>query len=118
MRSEPEMRLSFQCGVSLKAKRRMLRRNDLTHGQFRTADPSRDGRVSEDPPPLPLVSSAEGIGLRAHRADIEGAAVPRAEQRARRDREALSGQGHGLEPGPTHALDTTLAADAKSPAQA
>src|SRR5258708_20078841 len=118
MRSEPEIRLSFQCGVSLKPKRRMLRSNDATYGELRTADVSRNGRVSDEQSAYPAVSRRAGIGLHAHRTGIEAPAVPPAEQRAKGDREALSGQSHGLEPGSTHALDTTLDEDAPRRAQA
>src|SRR5258708_39946337 len=118
MRGEPEVDSRFQCGVSLKPERRMLRRNDATHGQFRTAESGRDGTVSDEQPARPLVGCGTGSGLRAHRASVESAAIPSAEQRTKGDREALSGQGHRLEPGPTDALDPALEEDTPGQAEA
>src|SRR6266581_4866561 len=118
MRGEPETGVRFQCGVSLKPERRMLRRNDATHGQFRTAESRRDGTVSDEQPARPLVGCGTRSGLRAHRASVESAAIPSAEQRTKGHREALSGQGDGLEPGSTHALDSALEEDPPGRAEA
>src|ERR1041385_56666 len=111
MRSEPEVRFSFQCGMSLKSKCWMLRMNDYPHEEPGPVDPSRDERVCNDPPSCGLVAAGSSIGLRTDRARAQGASVPSVEQRTKRDREELPGQGHDDEPRADDASDPALQRD-------
>src|SRR2546428_3561577 len=94
--------------MSLKPNCRMLRMNDNSHEQFGEADARRDGRIRNDQPARELVAGGTRLGLRTDRAGTESAPVSPTEQRARRNREALSGEDHWLEPSPTDATDPAL----------
>jgi len=82
--------------------------NDNSHEQFGAADARRDGKIRNDQSTGDLVGSGAGVGLQTDRAGAEGAPVPATEQRATRDREALSSQDHRIEPSPTDATDPAL----------
>src|SRR3954447_23426049 len=97
--------------MSLKREYRMLRMNDNPHEEFRAAELSRDEGICDDQPPRGLVSSGGRGGLRAHRAGTAGASLPRAEQRAKRNREKVPGQGHGLEPRASDTVDPAVDRD-------
>src|ERR1035437_5066901 len=86
----------------------MLRMNDNSHEQFGAANARRDGRIRGDQSARDLVGSGAGVRLQAGRAGAEGTAIPSTEQRATRNREALSGEDHRFEPSPTHATDPAL----------
>src|SRR2546428_6734008 len=94
--------------MSLKPNCRMLRMNDNSHEQFGEADARRDGRIRNDQPARELVAGGTRVGLRTDRAGTESAPVSPTEQRATRNREALSGEDHWLEPSPTDATDPAL----------
>src|ERR1700677_3347744 len=90
----------------------MLRMNDNSHEQFGTADARRDGRIRDDQPASDVVGGRTRVRLQTDRAGAEGATVPPTEQRPTRNREALSEQGHRIEPSPTDATDPALDGDA------
>src|SRR5438552_6702164 len=86
----------------------MLRMNDNSHEQFGEADARRDGRIRDNQSARELVGGGTRLGLRTDRTGAESATVSPTEQGATRDREALSGEDHRLEPGPTDATDPAL----------
>src|SRR5664280_1278774 len=94
--------------MSLKPNCRMLRMNDNSHEQFGEADARRDGRIRNDQSARDLVGRGARLRLRTDRACAESPTVSPTEQRATRDREALSGEDYHLEPSPTDATDRAL----------
>jgi len=82
--------------------------NDHSHEQFGATDARRDGGICADQSARDLVGSGSRGRLQAGRAGAEGALVPSTEQRATRNREALSGADHRFEPSPADATDPAL----------
>src|SRR5713226_4226912 len=100
MRDEPETRA--------RPEPVMLRMNDNPHGEHRTAHLGRDARIRGEQSPRPLRRSREGGSLWVRRACAEGTAVPSAEQRPERHREAISGQDQRQQSSPLDAADPAL----------
>jgi hypothetical protein len=82
--------------------------NDNSHEQFGAANARRDGRIRGGQSARDLVGSGTRICLQAGRAGAEGTAILSTEQRATRNREALSGEDHRFEPSPTDATDPAV----------
>src|SRR5437588_13133367 len=118
MRGEPEVGISFQRGMSLKPKCRMLRMNDNPHEELGAADAGRDEGVCDDQSPGRLVAPGASAGLRTDRAGVARPAVSPVEQGAKRHCEEFPRQSDRSQPRADDSPDPALGRDAADRAEA
>src|SRR5664280_3759005 len=103
MRDEPESEMGFDRG--------MLWMNDRPHEEFGTAQHGRIEELPSQPGSGALRGGGEARCVCCDRIDAKSAALPVVEERAERDRAAIPGQDHRLEPSSDHPAHSAVSDD-------